>query len=342
MVRILLISLISLLFLTEVKAESIGTVEQLTGPAQIERQSSGSFDIEQGAKVESMDTIVTAKSRANIIFVDKTQVGITENSKLLIDEYIFDPASSGSKLSLKIAEGTVRYASGIIAHTDNTKVNIETPTATIAVRGTDFTMTVDEIGQSLIILLPGSDGKVGKIEVATSVGIVILDKAYEATFTESYEKEPMPPVILQLDESQINNMLILNKPKEIQNSLNPPERDLLENMDIKKDFLDSSKLFRFTELDVNELDVTLFADLLKIFDSDTDGKIEGFNEKTGVFTFIEENTIRLVRRGSNEADLRLDKNVNQHIFISQDTDHEQSIHTIDKYSEGNVIIIIQR
>ena len=342
MVRILLISLISIIFTIQVKADPIGTFEQLTGPAQIQKQSGGSFDVSQGSDVESMDTVVTAKARANILFVDKTQVAITENSKLLIDEYVFDPASSSGKLSLKIAEGTVRYASGAIAHNNNTDVNIETPTATIAVRGTDFTMTVDEVGQSLIILLPDADGKVGKIEVSTYVGTVVLDKAYQATYTEVYEKAPMPPVILNLDETQINNTLILNKPKEVELLLNPLDINPLMENELQTDLLDNTKLFKFVELDINELDVSLFTDLLKIFDSDVDGKVAGFNEKTGVYTFIEENSVRIVRRSSNEADLRLDKSVNQHLSLSQDSDNQQTIDTIDKYSPGNIIIIIQR
>lgn len=344
MVRILLISLINLFFVTEALADAIGTIEELTGPAQVEKHSGGSIDIQKGSGVESLDTVVTANARANIVFVDDTQVAVTENSKLLIDEYVFDPATSKGKLSLKIAEGTVRYASGIIAHTDNTQVDIETPTATIGVRGTDFTMTVDEQGRSLIVLLPDANGKVGKIEVSTAMGTVLLDKAFQATYTEVFEKPPTPPVILALNESQINNMLILNRPEEVEILINPLDEDLLKIDDLNVDVLDVStkKLWKFTELDVNELDVDLLSDVLSVLEDDMDGKIEGFNSKTGIYTFKEENAIRIVRSSNNTTDFRFDKTVNQHIYLSQDTNQQSTIDTIDKYSEGNMIIIIQR
>ena len=86
--------------------------------------------------------------------------------------------------------GTIRYASGQIAKNSRQDVNITTPTATIAVRGTDFSMTVDEIGGSTIILLPSCDATgacfVGEISVESDIGQVILNQAFQATVAVSY------------------------------------------------------------------------------------------------------------------------------------------------------------
>lgn len=342
MAIIRLLLFISLTNIGAAYAASIGEVKEVTGPTQIEKQSGGALPVNQGTGVESMDTVVTANGRVNILFVDETQVAITENSKLLIDEYVFDPANSSGKLSLKIAEGTVRYASGLIAHNDNTQVNIETPTATIGVRGTDFTMTVNEVGESIIILLPDKNGKVGKIEVSTAMGTVILDRAFETTMTISYEKEPTRPVVLDLDETQINNTLILQRPKELGDIqvLNTLDQDLLNFAELKKDLLIYNGL-EYTELEINELDVNPFFSGLEITDNDVDGKLAGFNQKTGVYTFIQENTVRIVRSSTNIFDFTGEKGVNQKIELSQD-DTNTSIITIDKYQDGNIIIIKQR
>ena len=51
-------------------------------------------------------------------------------------------------------------------------------------------MTVDEIGKSLIILLPNADGSVGKISVESDVGQVILNQAFQATVVGASEKTP--------------------------------------------------------------------------------------------------------------------------------------------------------
>ena len=184
-----------------------------------------------GATIESMDTYVTGGCVSNITFKDDTKVKVTENSRLLIDDFVFDPKQSDAgKLALKVGMGTVRYASGQIAKNNPQRVDIKTPTASIAVRGTDFNMTVDEAGQSLVILVPSCKAgekikeyeleenlcKVGKIEVSTLAGTVILDKAFEGTYVTSANLMPTPPVIINTIEGKISNNLILAKPSEIQ------------------------------------------------------------------------------------------------------------------------------
>ena len=96
----------------------------------------------------------------------------------MIDEFVYDPNTKTGALSLKASLGTVRYASGQIAKNQKQNVKIETPTATIGVRGTDFTMTIDEVGSSTIILLPSCDTNgncyVGEIDVTSDAGQVIF------------------------------------------------------------------------------------------------------------------------------------------------------------------------
>jgi hypothetical protein len=186
---------------------------------------------DKGAGIETMDTYITVGCIATITFKDTTKVRVTENSRLLIDDFIYDPKQSDAgKLVLKVGMGTVRYASGQIAKNNPQSVDIKTPTASIAVRGTDFNMTVDESGQSLVILVPScKEGekikdyeleenlcKVGKIEVSTLSGTVILDKAFETTYVSSSNMPPTVPVVVNTIESKINNNLILSRPPEVQ------------------------------------------------------------------------------------------------------------------------------
>jgi hypothetical protein len=188
----------------------------------------------KGADIESMDTYVTSSCSSNITFKDDTKVRVTENSRLLIDDFVYDPKNSDAgKLAMKVGMGTVRYASGQIAKNNPQQVNIKTPTATVAVRGTDFTMTVDEAGQSLIVLVPSCKDdkdvkkyeleenrcKVGSIEVSTLMGTVTLDKAFEATYVNSANLAPTPPTVINTVEGNIGNNLILVKPMEIQRAI---------------------------------------------------------------------------------------------------------------------------
>jgi len=170
-----------------------------------------------------MDTVETKNSTVDISFKDDTKVMIKENSKLLIDDFVFNPNQSGGKLGLKVGFGTVRYASGQIAHSNPQAVDIQTPTATIAVRGTDFNMTVDEIGRSLVVLVPSCQGSrcvTGKIEVTSLSGTVVLDQPYTATYVSQPSQAPIQPVkIANITDKQINNLLIVAVPKEVRMAL---------------------------------------------------------------------------------------------------------------------------
>jgi hypothetical protein len=226
----ILVGLLCLLAATSTMAAGIGTVSDNKGTAcEIQRNKNKLSGI-KGSSIESMDTYVTGACASNITFKDDTKLRITENSRLVIDDFVYDPKSSDAgKLAVKVGMGTVRYASGQIAKNNPQRVAISTPTATVAVRGTDFTMTVDEIGESLIVLIPSCrDDKdvkqyeleenlcrVGSITVSTQAGEVVLSRAFEATYVTSETSMPTIPVVMNTVEGKINNNLIISKPSEV-------------------------------------------------------------------------------------------------------------------------------
>lgn len=225
---------------------NIGTVNEHKGTTCEIVRGKNKLSGLQGAKIESMDTYVTGACVGHITFRDDTRVKINENSRLLIDDFVFDPrASDAGKLAMKVGAGTVRYASGQIAKNNPQQVNIKTPTAAIAVRGTDFTMTVDEAGASLIVLVPSCRDesevkkyeleenrcRVGSITVTNDAGTVILDRAFEATFVATMSQMPTPPTVINMVESQINNNLIIVKPVEVQRAIRETNKTKKENED---------------------------------------------------------------------------------------------------------------
>src|SRR6056300_657337 len=219
-----IVILFAVLFYTTAQA-NIGDVIEQKGDTVIERDKKV-IPSQKGTGVESYDTIVTTKGQTAIQFVDDTRVGVTEHSKLVIDEFIYDPNTSTGKLALKASLGTVRYASGQIAKNSRQNVKISTPTAVIGVRGTDLSMTVDETGNSTIILLPSCTTVgdellcvTGEIEVSSDVGTVILNQAFQATVVDTAKSKPLNPLKLDIDESLIGNLLIIRKPVEIDEEL---------------------------------------------------------------------------------------------------------------------------
>jgi len=257
-----------LLTLTTLAKNSFATIGEVTlhkGNAVVDRQDGDKgIEVKKDLDIFSYDTVKTGNGKVGIQFIDQTRVDVTEHSKLLIDEFIYDPNTNTGSLSLKATLGTVRYASGQIAKNSAQNVKISTPTATIAVRGTDFAMTVDEIGSSTIILLPScdSDGMcyVGEISVETDAGFVIMNQAFQATTVSTPESRPLKPVILGLDENMINNLLVVSKPKEIEEQEAKEKRLKVVANALDIDFLKFDDL----EVDLLEIEEDEFAGVLDL------------------------------------------------------------------------------
>ena len=247
---------------------AIGTIsDQFQDPARITRKDI-TLDGVKGVGVEMKDQLRTGAGTLEITFDDDTQVQMTESAKLTIDDFVYDPKNKdASKLAIKIASGTARYASGQIAKNRPQAVKIRTPSATVSVRGTDFTATVDEIGTTTVILLPSCppgwldierDCVTGSIEVASLGGSVLMNKPFEATRVPNLEAKPTPPVIVDLTEEMIRQIIIVGPPKEF----NEEERDntnigLLDDNALDQNLLENELDKEEEKLYVNKLSENL-------------------------------------------------------------------------------------
>ena len=316
---------------TKVQAQAvdIGDISELNGTAQIVRDKP--YDANLRFAIQSNDEAITKDGRMAITFLDDSTVKLTEHSQLLIDEYIYDPDPSKAKMALTFGLGTARFITGNLNRIDKQNITLKTPTANIAIRGTDFTATVDELGRSLIILLPDALGlSSGEIEVVTAMGTVILNKPYEATTVSVFESAPTKPVILDLTLDVIDNMLIVTPPKEEvlvgEETTTTQSDSVLDFNDLDIDYLAEDYLkedsLEFTELDINYLDVNYLEDLLNVLDAlaideDEDvlaqatstqiaGTLLGKDPDTQITALITGNLVSL-RREVNES-VRVDLN----------------------------------
>ncbi len=273
-------------------ADSIGGIVEQSGKAgSIVRLSGEELTANLQTDIVSFDEVETENGRLKIQFVDETQVSLTEHTYMEIDEYVYDPDPSKSKMALNFVQGTARFATGGLGLVPKENIQIQTPTATIGIRGTDFTTTVDELGRSLVILLPDAncDDAVkleegcrpsGSITVTNDGGTVTLEEAFQAVMVSTFETPPTNPVIIMdLDLNMIDNMFIVSEPKEITVAKDEQVQELkgdgglLDFDGLDKDFLESEDLgkaaereLEFTELDINFLDVDFLRDLLAIME----------------------------------------------------------------------------
>ena len=188
------------------------------------------------------------------------------------------------------------------------------------------------------------DRSSGEIIVSTGMGSVTLNKPYQATTVSVFENNPTNVVTLDISLDLIDNMLIVNPPQEIEQSIEESQTqaavDYLEfdDLDIDylaEDFLDAEEDLEFTELDVNYLDVNFLEDLLNVLDALAISKEEdalkqggvgirivgteiGQDKDTQITTIVSGQNISLTRTVSQSAKLNLDGSDSYTIILIQD------------------------
>ena len=363
-----LILSISILFSTVAWAvdygdRKIGVVTVAEQPGWLERESGTALESNTDVPLEMMDRIETFQGAHRLTFIDETIVDMTPQSLLTIDDYVYDPSNNEGSLNLKAKLGTIRYASGKLAKNFRQNVKIETPTSTIGVRGTDFTMTVDELGGSTIILLPSCDISgncyVGEIVVDTDVGQVIMNQAFQATSTSSREKPPSPVVQLEIDPDLINNLLIIRRKPIVEDEDLLAKRKVVDLLDI--DFLEFKELDtdaleveeEFDELAINFLDFDLLPDILEQVNREliallskdalglTKKKDKSSVDERGIVLIVRPDSWNWSRRvdGNNTIDLELNNENNYTINVKQQ-DFEVFDYELGG-TGGNEIVIYQ-
>ena len=262
-------------------AEPIGGVIESTGVTSLVRESNR-LQSDVGTDVNIYDEAETANGRMLIEFLDEEQLSLTENSLVYIDEAYYDPDPSLSKMSIRMVRGTSRFASGSGNRINKSNVDVSTPTATLTMRGTEFTTTIDELGRTMVILLPDEETGMssGEILVYNDGGEVVLTEAYAATVVSSYDMPPTESVVVTgITPNLIDNMFIVNPPPAIRQSLEEGyadeqnedqgilDVDFLEFNELETDALaDTTEDLEFSELDIDFLDVDFLTDLLDVIE----------------------------------------------------------------------------
>jgi hypothetical protein len=257
-----------------------------------------------------------------------------------------------------MVQGTARFTSGRGKRIKKSNIQLSTPTAEIAILGTDFTTTIDEIGQSLIILLPDEKTGLssGKIIISNAGGTVTLEEAYQASIISSYDRAPSSPVILSgIDTSMISNIFIVSEPKEIKevkqqeglatdnDSDSILDVDFLEFNELETDYLEENDL-EFSELDIDYLDVDFLQDVLDVLqelDKETGldqsalkNNIDLRGTKIGFDTDTQYNSI--IDKGANTV--KFFRNVDGVISISMLLSQSATIRTVSSQKESAIIL----
>ena len=125
-------------------ASPVGAVQEITGEAHVIHTDGTVEIIGVGTHIYQGDVIETEEDGAvNIMFIDETTFAISEDARLAIDEYVFDPATQSGETNFSVLKGVFVFTSGLIGREDPDDVMIDTPSGSIGIRGTIIAGDVD-------------------------------------------------------------------------------------------------------------------------------------------------------------------------------------------------------
>ena len=295
--KIRLAILSNLLVSGVVLSNPIGDVVEQTGNGYLTRNSE-QLNNNVGTEILLKDEAQTFNGRMKIVFLDDEVLDMTEHTYAYIDEAYYDPDPNLSKMSIQMVQGTARFTSGLGNRIKKKNINVTTPTAQITINGTDFTTTIDELGRSLVILLPDEDGSSsGEIVVTNNAGSVTLNESYQATMVSTLDTPPSNAMTINnITPNMIDNMFIVNPPPEVKQQMEDSYRDeqnedqgildvdFLEFNELESDALaDTTEDLEFSELDIDFLDVDFLVDLLDVVEElvRTENKLRDVQQTSG-------------------------------------------------------------
>lgn len=116
----------------------VGLVKGVSGQVSVV-QANATRIAEAGTQLQVSDRIVTAPgATASIVFRDGTMLTLGGGADVHVRDYVFEPKANRYAFSLYMGQGAAIYESGKIGRLAPESVKVETPQATVGVRGTRF------------------------------------------------------------------------------------------------------------------------------------------------------------------------------------------------------------
>ena len=134
--------------------ESIGAVNKLQNIAYGQQVESQKLKLSLSDQVYQNETLETEPDASlQVGFLDGTTVQLEGASQLVLDQYVYDPATSGGTAALNFGAGVFRFVSGQMNHDG---ITLETGATTIGIRGTALAIRVGMTGATVVDVIKGA------------------------------------------------------------------------------------------------------------------------------------------------------------------------------------------
>jgi hypothetical protein len=201
---VLLIAVMLLLMTSVVFAEPVGKVVFSTAGVHVQSASGAVKLAVKGVELESGDTIETGTGSIQMRMGDGAFFSLQPNTKFRFDEYHRNPNNpTAARSFLSLIKGGLRSVTGLIGKDNRKNYRLNTPAATIGIRGTDFSVMSKDKGDTFSV-------SSGGISVCNSGGCVDVD-AGQSAFTPNQTVRPVITLTLE-SSTPINSEKLLGAP----------------------------------------------------------------------------------------------------------------------------------
>ncbi|WP_440935216.1 FecR family protein [Candidatus Pelagibacter sp.] len=162
----------------KIEKQLVGIVGAISGTVKTETRQ-----LKAGDKIYLNETIVAgAGSGTQILLLDQSTFTIGEDSEVVMDTFIFDPATNDGKIVASVKQGSLKVISGLISKKDPDSLTVEVPEGTLGSRGTEFQTIVSKGRTDTLLIGPGKNNTLGMrpgaVLIGNNLGSTLLDNPY--------------------------------------------------------------------------------------------------------------------------------------------------------------------
>ena len=164
-----------------IEKQLVGIVGAISGTVKTENR-----ELKTGDKIYLNETILSgANSGTQILLLDQSTFTVGEDSEVVMDTFIYDPATNDGKIVASVKQGSLKVISGLISKKNPDSLTVEVPEGTLGSRGTEFQTIVSKGKTDTLLIGPGKNNTLGmrpgKVLVGNKFGSTMLDNPYSVT-----------------------------------------------------------------------------------------------------------------------------------------------------------------
>ena len=231
-----------------IEKQLVGIVGAISGTVKTETR-----ELKAGDKIYLNETIVAgAGSGTQILLLDQSTFTIGEDSEVVMDTFIFDPATNDGKIVASVKQGSLKVISGLISKKNPDSLTVEVPEGTLGSRGTEFQTVVSKGKTDTLLIGPGKNNTLGMrpgaVLVGNSLGSTLLDNPYSMA---SMTKGKAPGQAKKITKNQLKKFN--KKMKALRVAKLSPEEKKGKRKEMKKQLRKELKSMGFEKEEIKSI-----------------------------------------------------------------------------------------